>query len=820
MVLKRENLKPLYIEISVFMITFLIHIFFICGMRAPQYVDEYRTFLTGEFLTGRYDLSLLHAYEEANMYYGFGQVLFYIPFFWIFKSINTVFKAALIFNGIVMSLVPVLALKIFRTLLPEYSELQRAGMAFATGMFSPLIYASKTVTNETFLLFFPVLILYLIVVLSMNEDTKKKLVLSALLGLCSAWMYTLNARGMAIVFSVFICVVYMEIIRKQKKISILSYMVSSIAVFVLNYFLNKIIIRNFHQPFSGTVIRNSDIGLMNRIKQIYSGDFFTAIAAWCGNWFYMLVVSGGLIALLVVVMKKRKQKMESNILAYALTNTFITSAMLFFINYETYSHPKKLNIDYYIYGRYYDLLIPVILIVGIYFLIRYGSYYKTYLAAMFVAVCSGIIVSVFFARILIETESSGIRILNIGTLTAFLGYSFIENPSYAYFWGLSIAVLIIYSILTWLGKRKKLMIIAVLFSGCFLFASLYVMKSCKNASANSMANLEAYQNMFSEYEGMDENYKKVYYLYEEGTFRGVNIQYALRGWQIAQIDIKSDHNRNLNMVEKNSFILTQREMFLDLLYEDCELIKEENGTFLYVYGQELMQELNVEAKGRDIVPLESLLKVNEEMSALYIVKGAQSYGPYLNLEEGTYYVEINGKNLGTASISVTKNCANDLVENGITDQTEEKLCLWFFSDSSMNDVEISIYNTDRSYVVVDDIIINNGRKEQIFAENGRNLYVTIPAYFINSINENIHLNLAMLNQGKYLLTLEGMNANYLKLSSDELQGDIKEFESGKNYIVYELNCETFTKYPKILLESKTGELIHIENVIIERRDNE
>ena len=209
MILKKKGLQLCYTEISVFVLTFLIHVFFMWRIGAPQFVDEYRTFLTGEFLAGRYDLSLLHAYEEANIYYGFGQVLFYIPFFWIFESMDAVFKAALILNGIVMSLVPVLALKIFRMLLPGYSEFSKAGMAFSIGMFSPLIYASKTVTNETFLLFFPVLILYLIVVLSMNEDKKRKIILSALLGLCAAWMYTLNARGLAVAFSVFICVAYM-----------------------------------------------------------------------------------------------------------------------------------------------------------------------------------------------------------------------------------------------------------------------------------------------------------------------------------------------------------------------------------------------------------------------------------------------------------------------------------------------------------------------------------------------------------------------------------------------------------------------------------
>lgn len=815
MMLKRENFRPFYVEISVFVITFLIHIIFISRIGAPQFVDEYRTFLTGEFLAGRYDLSLLHAYEEANMYYGFGQVIFYIPFFWIFQSINSVFKAALIFNGIIMSLIPVLALKIYRVLLPEYSEIQKAGMAFAAGMFSPLIYASKTVTNETFLLFFPILILYLIVVLSMNEDHKKKIVLSALLGLCSAWMYTLNARGLAIVFSVFICVVYMEIIRKQKKISILPYMISGIAVFMLNHFMSKYIIRNFHQPFSGTGVRNSDFNLLKRIKQLHISGFFTAVSTWSGNWFYIVTVSGGLLALLItVIIKHKKNDMESNILLYTLANTIITCGMLFGVNYNTYSNPREAKIDRYMYGRYYDLLIPVILIVGMYFLLRFASLLKTYVITVLLIICTGALGTICFANILLRTGSNGIRVLNIGTLTAFLDDSFAANPSRIHFLCISIAILVIYSVLTLAAKYRKLLIAAALFSGCFLFAATYVMARCRETSAHNEEELVVYRDMFSEYGKLDGAYNTVYYLYEGKIPRGVNLQYALRGFKIAQIDVKSDHISSLDMIEKNTFVLSSRETALDLLWGECKFICEKNGLFLYAYGQELIESLDMEDGKREAVSLQSSLIESGKDTILAVANGAYSYGPHVNLLQGTYRAEIRGEHLKNASVWVTKNAAEDFIESNVISKSEERVVVCFADALDMNNVEISISNETEDYMVIDEIFIYNEEEELIFTASANKLEATGNAYVISG-DDAMCLKPVYLDRGIYLITIEGSNVEELQLiNSDLSDGYLKKTESDENRIVYELNCEEAIKYPEILIASLSDAEKYIEDIVI------
>lgn len=820
MILKKKGFQLRYTEIGIFAITFLIHVIFIWRIGAPQYVDEYRTFLTGEFLAGKQDLSLLHAYEEGNIYYGFGQVLFYIPLFWLFDSIDVVFKAALIFNGIIMSLVPVLALKIFRMLLPEYSELSKAGMAFAIGMFSPLIYQSKTVTNETFLLFFPVLILYLITVLTMNEDKKKKVVLSALLGLSSAWMYTLNARGLAITFSVFICVIYMEFIRRQKKFSFMSYMIFSVAVFVLEHFVSKYVIYNFYRPFSGTEIRNKDIVFLERIRQLHISGFFTAVSTWSGNWFYIVAVSGGLIALLIIVMiKYKKNNTESNILLYALANTVITCGMLFGVNYRILSNPSEGLIDSYMYGRYYDLLIPVILIVGMYFLLKFASLLKTYVATMFLIFCTGALGTICFAGTLLKTGSKGSRILNIGTLTAFLDDSFVSHPSRIHFLGISIAMLIIFTILTLAAKAKKPLIAAVLFGGSFLFATTSVMLSCTQASQNNAKQVSAYRDMFLDYQKLDEAYNTVYFLYENGVPRGVNLQYALQGFKVVQIDMGSDYNPNLDMIEKNSFILSPKETLLDLMWEDCKFICEESGLFLYAYGQELIELLDTEeGESRDTISLRPLRIRNAEDFILAIEAGAHSYGPYVCLGAGTYQAEIRGRYLDQASVQVTKNFAVDFIETSIVEQSQDRIIVSFSDAVDMNDVEVLVSNEKRPYMIIDEILIFDDKGELIFTAPANELSTTGKAYIISGAGEICLQSLIYLDKGTYLVTIKGSNVTDLQLVSHNLPGgELREIENTADHIVYELDCKEVIKSPDILLESLGDSEKYIEDIVITKK---
>lgn len=815
--IKERDWKKRIAEICVFIVTLLVHIYFVFQMSAPQYVDEYRTFFTGEFLAGRDNLSLLHTFEVANIYYGFGQVLFYIPFFWLFNSIDVVFKAALIFNGIIMSVIPVLALKIFRVLLPDISDIQRSALAFAIGMFSPLIYSSKTVTNETFLLFFPVLILYLLVFLLNNEDKKRKVIVSALLGAVSMWMYTLNARGLAITVAVCVCVFYIEIMRKEKKIALIPFGISLISIYGINGLLKKYIIQVFHHPYAGTSIRNSNISLWERIKLFDISNLLTALSSDWGNWFYVIVISGGLAAFIIgIIFVKKESKLDKCIWIYPVSSTFITYAMLFFVNYNAYSNPKERLIDYYIYGRYYDLLIPILLIVGISFLIRYSKSKKAFLFAMIVNVLTYIVASTGFADVLIKTGSHGIRVLNIGTLTAFLDSSFVNSPKHLHFIGISIVSFIIFVVLYELAKKKKIIWLSLLFGCCFLFATIYVMKDCRNTSNSAKNDVDEVRMLFREYEGLNDEYKTIYYLYEGGSKRAVNVQYALRGWRVAQVDMKSDYNMDLNMIEENSFVLARKEFFLDVQNKDFEYVCEKNGMLLYAYGDELISDLQLDENSREGVSLMSLLKT-DEINELVVRSGAQSYGPYVSLEPGTYYVKIQGYDLESAEVLIGKDYSTVLIDRVILEQDSNKIELTFSLDSYGELIEIKVDNSDKEYIVIENMEITDESNNLIFETKGGGLYSTIPAnVYIMDANREILLEPVILDKGNYLITIRGRNMEGIKMECNDLSTcNLSVLAKNADYVIYELICSETEKYPSIVIDSDGSKSTVIKDVIIE-----
>lgn len=596
-------------------------------------------------------------------------------------------------------------------------------------------------------------------------------------------------------------------------------MISSIAVYVLNHFMSEYIISGFHQPFSGTGVRNNDINLLNRIKQLRIGGFFTAVSSWSGNWFYIIAVSGGLLALLIAVMIKRKENdTEKNILLYALANTAMTCGMLFGINYNTYSHPREAKIDRYMYGRYYDLLIPVILIVGMYFLIKSAELLKIYVIAVLLIIFTGALGTICFANILLRTGSKGIRILNIGTLTAFLDDSFATNPSRIHFLSIGIAILIVYTVLTLSVKMKKPLIAAALLSGCFLFATTHVMASCKEISVQNAEELAAYRNVISEYEKPDGTYNTIYYLYENKMPRGVNLQYALRGFKVAQIDVGSDHIADLDMIEKNAFVLSSKEAMLDLLWEECRFICEESGLFLYAYGQDLIDSPDMDEGNRDVISLHSILIESDGDFPLAVANKAQSYGPYINLDGGTYYAKIKGGHLENASVWITKNLAADLIKSNIIEQDQEEIMICFSDTLDMNSVEISVSNESEDYMAIDEILIYNEQEELILTVSADELNVTRKAWVISE-DDIMCLKPVYLDKGVYLITIEGINIGKLKLFSDDLpNGCLKETESGPDHTVYELNCEAAIKYPEILIESESAVETYIESMVIKRKE--
>ena len=595
-VMKFDELKckNLLCCIFLFLTTFAIHMIYLnkLNLDAPMYVDEYRTFLTGAFLSGRYDLSLLHAYESSSYYYGWGQVILYIPLFYLCSSYVEAFKCALVVNAIIMSIVPCLIFQIFKKMISNENIYTRTVFALMCGLYPPLLYASKTVTNETLLMFLPILILYILSLFSEENRKIFSILLSFTLGLLGTYAYITNTRGIVVLAATTICVVFI-VLKRKKYVSGVSYLLGVAIVYIINKIVKSFIISDFHQPMEGSAIRNSTVDLLGRIKALMLDKIVDAIILWSGNLLYVIVVTGGIsIVLCIAWLFKSERKKNEIQIWFAILCIGLQSVMMLFIDFNLYAKKEALLIDYYIYGRYSDMIMPMILVVAIGTLINMN--YSKMKCIVSAVVC--FVVMIYYGQVysnyFISTGSNDIRVLNIGTMTAFMRRSFIDNPQTEDFVMISRCAVLVMIFFIVIKNMKKNYIVAFLGIALYLYATNYVVDVCQKTVTLQNNRVNSLQEQMEPYQNVDDEYKVLYYLYEGGTNRGVNMQYALAEWKVAQVDMVEPTIQEVDQVVKeNSFVLSLDENIQESFQNKLIPVGEINGMILYAYGDELLENM-------------------------------------------------------------------------------------------------------------------------------------------------------------------------------------------------------------------------------------
>lgn len=804
-------------ELCVFMMTFLLHLYWIFQLKGPQYADEYRTFLTGAFLSGKYDLSLLHSMNVADYYYGFGQTVFYVPFFYLFRSIDNVFKASLLFNAVIVSLIPVVVINIYRRLL-NLTELQMGAVGFAIGIFPPIVYQSKTVTNETFLCFFPVLILFILVLLCENTDSRRRRIFSFILGTASMYMYTLNARGLAIFVAIFLCVVYSELIKRNHKISFMLYLSGSIIVYIVNKFVKHYIYIQYHQPLLNTNIKNDNINFIGRMKLLDLGKLLQALETYSGNLFYIMITTFGLIIVIVLTyFMKKKSMTEDMMMLLAMLNMIITCGMLFFINYNFYASPSESLIDYYIYGRYYDLFIPVILIVGIYLIVKFNYKPNFYIAVLFIFFTIIGITSFWFADVLVSTKSNGIRLLNIGFIASFLDKSFVQAPEPKHFLICGGIILFLSVLLIYLIK-KKIILGSLLMCIVFCFITQNVMASSINTSASQYETLEKYRNLTDKYEELDDSYKSIYFLYKSGTQRGVNIQYALMNWRICQLDWTDENEYGINNIPENVFILTKNDDVLDIMLDNCTLLDNQGSFYLWAYGERLNEILKTEDKCRKQIDITNRFT---NKSTLVIERNHTSFGPYIDLKKGSYEAVIKGSDLQNAGIHMTKEIGAEIIEHKIIVQTADLIKVQFELGQFSENVEILVGNTSDGYIFIDSLNVKNIEDDSlVYDKPGSKLRTTNEnSYIAVTHNQFGEIDLIYLKAGSYLFNIKNAEPDTLLIESNSSLISVEDITDGNDSVTLRVSGSEDVKNLKLSLKAKTNVYAAISNICIEKESD-
>lgn len=548
--------------------------------------DELNTLGIPAYLSGSDWSATISNYKN---YYGYGQAILYTPLFLLIKDNLLLYKAIIIMNSMIVSLIPVIAYKILYEHFSMPSNKSTFIMACAIGAQPCYLTLSKRAWNESvIMLLLWCACLLLLKCYATADGTIKKSIYSSLLALSLVYGYATHGRFIAIIVAVFGICTFQYLVSKKRVVSLVPFLVT----FLLSYYLNNLIKTFFLKKIwlvsSEGELRNTMSETFQRIiENIRSMDtFYVYLRAMSGYVFYLFVASLGLIVLgtvLYVIQVRRvgeKGLSELTIFfgGFCLASVICSLgvAVLFFTT-ELLNPPEY----YYIYGRYTEYIIGPFLLLTFVLIKEVGITLKNTLisGSIFIFVC-------LYSFIVEAPTLTGGQLpvvdLNIFTLNSFSYNYGVEKSKLAFFSAILFAIICYIFISVVLLKKKYVMSYIIVLT-IFLFS--YFHTASKVLIKASDREYEAIEKtyIFLNHITLKNEEKKVYYF----NLNPHSYQLALRDFLFRPI------NENVTP-DIDSFIITRTNYNLNCDYKELyEVVYNDafSEDTILVYGDNLADDL-------------------------------------------------------------------------------------------------------------------------------------------------------------------------------------------------------------------------------------
>lgn len=714
------------IECFIFLAAFLFHCVLIYPMKAPMIIDEYLTFTDAAFLSGVYDWSAAYSSLPKISYYGWGLALLYIPFFYVSDDVFLVYKCCLYLNALLASFIPLIVYKICKlndsdtvpaakqqefmiqhqkgilNISIPSSNLRAMVIALAVGTYGPVMYLTKAVWNETGLIVIPWFLLYVLCLLyKKNYSDKKFCLLSLVAGFLTAYAYTINGRGLALIVAAVVVYVYITIANNKKK-GMLFFFPMMFLVFILNAVIKNYILDNLLAT-STEVISNINLDVTSRLSNINFASILDALRGYWGNIFYVIAATFGFVVIGLVVYvgvifgrldtvraaqspavskgesnrkraPKYKQRPLAEIIAgYAFIYLIINMGIIFVSGYKRYILSDYTRNDYFMYGRYFDAIIPVCIFAVFLLITEYKITKKIYVIAVLIFAFFVGTTYRYVVPVMLETGKS-FQVLNVGILnTLALNSTFWNSPEKIGYLMMAVSVIVLFALICVLVYKKKFSIIGIIF---IIFNVLVALETSHvyiwRTSTSKYENLQKYETILN---ALDTEYDEIYYISYGG--RAINIQFMIPDYKITQLNTYIYGGSVLsNISDKNCFIMSDRDEGYENFIEDCYKLADTGSMYIWAYGEELKNELTAsgvvligdENSGNgakrtfaeygnsfEYVPLDSdayrksyrVIGENSSYAATwyYMGEGSYIYSVPIKLSAGTYSLDVTGINI-------------------------------------------------------------------------------------------------------------------------------------------------------------------------------
>ena len=518
-------------------------------------------------------------------YYSYGYSLMLVPLFWIFDDPTSMYKAALFLNGIMISASFLLCYDIAKKLKKDANRYILMGVSFLISMYPSYLVYSRVAWCECLLVLICWLLTWCFV--GLNEESRSYRFV--LIGFLSVYAYSVHQRALGILVASIIIVLLMKLLKKINLKQFLMVLVPIVILFMVHIYVKDDIQSNLWLNGVGISI-NDFSGQVGKIKQILTiNGLIKILKVFTGQFFYLgaasfLVFYIGLYELIrgtgITTIGSLKSKTlsvldnDDSFFVYA----FLLFALLSTMAISVVFMMNPIRIDQIIYGRYTEMMIGPILLIG--FLHLIGK--KPISTRLFFM--TSIVFCILTAIVILIINASGIKHYNTISIAGLIS---MQPPLGIYF---SAVIGILAGHLIWIsftkGNKQKTVVTLILIASIFMFTGEMGAKSIAVQNQERMKIQEVVGVIASSREDLP-----IYFLFKDpdkyvavewngGNFRDRSVadcyQFLLKDRNVKSVDAEE-----LSKIPGDKFVITTRNVHISDAATDYKLLGNDDGSYLY-----------------------------------------------------------------------------------------------------------------------------------------------------------------------------------------------------------------------------------------------
>lgn len=517
---------------------------------------------------------------SVNPYYSFGYSLWLIPFFLIKDSV-LMYKVAIVLNTLFMCITFALVYDIAKMFMKKFSKNVLAIKSLSIVLYSNNVFSAGTTQCESLLMLMYTLIFWLFC--KYAQRSKKIFLLLATFASC--YMFYVHMRSLGILMAACMCsIIFLAIEKDWKKVLLLC---SGVLIAFASYNLLKdVIIANVYSnnefvkvnDYSEQINKVNAIlsveGVIKFVKSLLGKIFYLGTSTfflfyWCV--FYLIKKA---YQFLIIARKREGITNDYAVWLFAILSIGSTVCITVISVLDPY------RVDAVFYGRYNEMLIVPILILGIMGIVECKYRWQTLLGISAVQ----FILAVFTYGVV---QNSGVTKAYGNNMSVLSSMAWNQNGSYTYEYFTVVAtikaflIILVFIILLEFSNRKKVFLY-IAFIELSLAWGYYGIQWTDNMIVEFQQNVSNNELVHLIKEKCDERgTKEVFgYVYnEEDTLVGLRfdfIQYLLPDYIVRLVEIES-----LNDIEEDSyFVVDKASNINDLLRKKCQILYESQNFYL------------------------------------------------------------------------------------------------------------------------------------------------------------------------------------------------------------------------------------------------